>query len=279
MVSVKVKFRKSTKDDREGVIYYQILHRRVPRQISTAYRIRADEWNEKRSLVMVGDTSREAYLMSVRDRIHWDIERLQRIIRRMANGIVEFTSEDIVEEFRRYSTDYSFIHYMENTIASLIRNGKIGTAENYRSALNSFRKFMASCIPEGAVLGEDDVMLDCITSELMERYEAWHLQQGHVPNTISFYMRIFRAVYKRAVDENIIEDLRPFKRVYTGVDKTEKRAIPLHFIRKIKALDLTMKPDLDHARDVFMLSFYLRGMSFIDLCFLRKTDLAGGGYI
>lgn len=276
MASVKVKFRKSTKDDREGVIYYQILHRRVPRRIATAYRIRADEWNEQRSLVMVGDTSREAYLKSVRDRIHWDIERLQRIIRRMANGIVEFTSEDIVEEFRRYSTDYSFIHYMENTIASLIRNGKIGTAENYRSALNSFRKFMASRIPEGVVLGEDDVMLDCITSELMERYEAWHLQQGHVPNTISFYMRIFRAVYKRAVDENIIEDLRPFKRVYTGVDKTEKRAIPLHFIRKIKALDLTMKPDLDHARDVFMLSFYLRGMSFIDLCFLRKTDLAGG---
>lgn len=165
---------------------------------------------------------------------------------------------------------------MESTIARLIQNGKTGTAENYRSALKSFKKFLAYQISEGNMPGDEDIMLDCISPELMERYESWQRNMGHIPNTISFYTRIFRAVYKRAVEDNIIEDRKPFRRVYTGIDKTEKRALPLKIIRKLKALDLSLKPKLDHARDIFLLSLYLRGMSFIDLCFLRKSDLKAG---
>ena len=37
-----------------------------------------------------------------------------------------------------------------------------------------------------------------------------------------------------------------------------------------------MQPQLDYARDMFLLSFFLRGMSFIDMAFLRKTDLKNG---
>lgn len=63
---------------------------------------------------------------------------------------------------------------------------------------------------------------------------------------------------------------------YTGVDKTVKRALPLAVIKKIKALDISMAPALDYARDMFLMSFYLRGMNFIDMAFLKKTDLANG---
>lgn len=68
----------------------------------------------------------------------------------------------------------------------------------------------------------------------------------------------------------------PFRRVYTGVDKTVKRALPIRAIKKIKTLDLTMIPRLDYARDMFLLSFYLRGMSFVDMAYLRKNDLRNG---
>lgn len=50
----------------------------------------------------------------------------------------------------------------------------------------------------------------------------------------------------------------PFKHVYTGVDKTVKRAVPLKVIRRIRDLDLTLSPVLDYARDLFMFSFYTR---------------------
>lgn len=96
------------------------------------------------------------------------------------------------------------------------------------------------------------------------------------PNTISFYTRILRAVYNRAVEDNIIENRNPFRHVYTGVDKTVKRALPLAVIKKIKSLDLAESPALDYARDMFLMSFYLRGMSFIDMAFLKKSDLKNG---
>ena len=120
------------------------------------------------------------------------------------------------------------------------------------------------------------MMFDSLTSEIMEAYEAWHKQRGNSPNTISFYTRILRAVYHRAVEDGIIENRNPFRHVYTGVDKTVKRAISLAHVKKMKALDLTRAPALDYARDMFLLSFYLRGMSFIDMAFLRKTDLKNG---
>lgn len=47
-------------------------------------------------------------------------------------------------------------------------------------------------------------------------------------------------------------------------------------IKKINALDLSLTPALDYARDMFLMSFYLRGMSFIDMAFLKKTDLKNG---
>ena len=119
-------------------------------------------------------------------------------------------------------------------------------------------------------------MLDCITSEVMENFEAWHKSRGVAPNSISFYTRILRAVYNRAVENDIIENRNPFRHVYTGVDKTVKRALPLPVIKKIKALELSLSPALDFARDMFMMSFYLRGMSLIDMAFLKKTDLRYG---
>ena len=99
-------------------------------------------------------------------------------------------------------------------------------------------------------------------------------QRGVAPNTISFYTRILRAAYNRAVEDEIIENRNPFRHVYTGVDKTVKRALPLSAIKKIKALDLSLIPELDYARDMFMMSFMLRGMSFIDMAYLHKSDLA-----
>lgn len=96
-----------------------------------------------------------------------------------------------------------------------------------------------------------------------------------MPNTTSFYARILRAVYNRAVDDGIIEGCNPFRRVYTGVGKTVKRALLLSDIRRIRHLDLSLYPALDYARDIFILSFFLRGMSFVDMSFLRKSDLSG----
>ena len=267
MASIKVKFRPSTVADHEGTIYYQILHERKPRQLLSDYHVFQSEWDESRAMVVTTQNSeRKAFILSIRERIRWDVERLTKIVRKLDGNGLQYTADDVIDEFNRYAQEYSLFNFMESIIIKLKQNGKVRTSETYTSALNSFKKFRK----------DEDIMLDCLNSEVMEAYEAWHQSRGVAPNTISFYTRILRAVYNRAVEEDIVENKNPFRHVYTGVDKTIKRALPLPVIKKIKALDLSLTPALDYARDMFMMSFMLRGMSFIDMAFLRKTDLQNG---
>lgn len=267
MASIKVKYRPATIAGNEGAIYYQIIHERKARQLNTEYHVMPEEWDESRSMVTSKQPSeRKSYILSIRERIRWDVERLTKIDKRLDDEGLSYTVDDVIDEFHRYANEYSLFNFMESLIIKFKQNGKTRTSETYTAALKSFKKFRK----------DEDIMLDCLDSEIMEAYEAWHQQRGVAPNTISFYTRILRAAYNRVVEDEIIENRNPFRHVYTGVDKTVKRALPLSAIRKIKALDLSLIPELDFARDMFMMSFMLRGMSLIDMAYLRKTDLANG---
>lgn len=271
MTSIRAKFRASTAREGEGDIYYQIVHDRKSRTVNTNYRIRISEWDERRGVLTTDarTPAREQMIRLLRENMRRDMDRLKKIIHRMEGDGLRFTVDEVVKEYTRCTTEHTLFKFMAAIIAKLKRNGKLRTSETYTSALNSFKTFHDN----------EDIMLDNITSELMESYEAWHKSRGNSSNTISFYTRILRAVYNRAVEENIIENRNPFRHVYTGVDKTVKRALPLMTIKRIKSLDLSESPKLEFARDMFILSFMLRGMSFIDMAYLRKSDLRRGHVI
>lgn len=159
--------------------------------------------------------------------------------------------------------------YMQEQMERLKKQGKERTGETYQSALSSFMKFR-----DGV-----DLSFDRMDADLMEHYETVMRSIHHLSrNTTSFYMRILRCVYRKAISEGLAPLVDPFENVYTGVDKTSKRAATLNDIKHIRRLDLSAHKSLDFARDIFLLSFYLRGMSFVDLAYLRKKDL-NSGYI
>ena len=269
MTSIKVKFRPSSVRGKEGTIYYQIIRGRVVRQLKTNYRIYAEEWNENRATVILCGCNNEryGYLFLLRGRINRDIRRLEKISVSLVNtSRNSYTADDIIRKFQDTVTDDSFFSFMKEVIVQLKRLNRDRTAETYTATLSSFLRFQ----------NRKDVLMEEMTSDLMQEYEAYLKASGIVMNTISFYMRILRAVYNRAVEKGIVEQRNPFRHVYTGIDKTVKRALALKEIRKIKELDLTFYPALDFARDMFLFSFYTRGMSFVDMAYLRKTDLKNG---
>lgn len=267
MASVKIQFRGSSVAGREGTIFFRVIVGRKTRRINTDYRIYPDEWNnEKGTIIYAPDTPRAKYLFMIKGAVIAEQARISKIIHGLDAGGAVYTAVDVVAEYKSYVSRYSLFGYMKTLIANMKVNGKLGTARTYNAALNSFGKFRDG----------KDLLIDALSSETMEAYEAWLTQRGVTPNTVSFYTRILRAVYNRMVEQDVIEDRRPFRHVYTGVDKTVKRALPLRSIRKIKTMNLSEDPRLDYARDMFMLSFYLRGMSFIDMAFLKKDDLREG---
>lgn len=269
MASVKLKFRPSTVGGREGNVYFQLIHARVIRQVNTGCRIFNTEWDNNTSSVKISpktDESRKRYLREVAERIDLDTEQLRAIFAKYYKRGEPFFTDDIVDEFNRQKEGQTLSRFMRAVIERLKTLGKVRTSETYTSALVSFMKFR-----EGR-----DILLRDIDGNTMMLYEGWLKSKGACPNTVSFYMRILRAVYNRAVEKELTEQKNPFKHVYTGIGKTVKRAIPLKNIKRIKELDLSSKKRLDHARDLFLFSFYTRGMSFIDMAYLKKTDLKNG---
>lgn len=265
---MKVKFRPSAIAGRPGSIVYLITHRRIVRQITTDYKIYSNEWDAKHSVIVpVPDNAiRMKVLQSINQKLHWDLERLRRVILCFEHRLKDYSSDEVIGEFQRLTKESSLFCYMGNVIVRLQRLNRIGTANNYRAALGGFRRFR----------NNEDVMLETIDHILIEEYQSYMKQQGLALNSISFYMRILRAVYNRAVGEGLVQDRKPFRTVFTGMEKTVKRAISVKDIRRIKELELSVRPSLEFARDVFMFLFYCRGMSFIDAAFLKKTDIRDG---
>ncbi len=149
----------------------------------------------------------------------------------------------------------------------LVEMGRCRMAEIYRSTLKSFMRFRGN---------RGDLAFCELDSHMAQEYEAYLRREGLCPNSSSFYMRNLRSIYNKAVDEGMAPQGNPFRRVYTGVDKTVKRAVSADVIRLIRDIDLRLHPALDLARDLFMFSFYTRGMSFVDMAYLRKSDLRNG---
>lgn len=161
----------------------------------------------------------------------------------------------------------TFVTFMEKSISQLRMMGKARTSDIYKCTLSSFLRFSSG----------KDISFSDIDTDLIMRYEAHLLRdRGITRNSSSFYLRTFRATYNRAVAQGLTHDRHPFRYVYTGIDKTTKRALPLQLLRRIATLDLTSEPNLEKARDLFLFSFYTRGMSFVDMAYLKKSDIANG---
>ncbi len=265
MTSLKLKFRPSTLEGKSGTLYYQVIHQRTIRQLKTDMHIYCGEWNEERSELIIRNEKRKDVLASFREQTRRDIRRLKQIAIELEakHGC---SADAIVNRFLETASEAQLFSFMGSIAIQLRRLNKVRTSETYLSTLNSFKSFRNGI----------DLLHEDITPGMMMEYEAWLKGRGASMNTISFYMRILRAVYNRAVERGLTENRTPFKQVYTGIGKTVKRALSWGNIKKIKALDLNGRPSLDLARNIFLFSFYTRGMSFVDIAYLKKKDLQNG---
>ena len=157
-------------------------------------------------------------------------------------------------------------HYMRELIEQLRLQGRYGTAANYEKTLRVFSKFM----------GGKELPLTAITGRTIADFNTYLLRRGLLRNSISFYMRILKAVYNKAVRQRLVRQTFPFSDVYTGVDATRKRAIDESFLSRLNSMQLPSGTALALARDIFVFSYCARGMAFVDIAYLLKADCVNG---
>ena len=265
--SIKFKLMSSKVKGKEGVICIQLIHNRKTKLLRTRFRLFPAEWNNNMETIIFRNsgTERQVHLQSVKTGMDAELKRLNDLIL-LLNHKGEYTMNELIDLYISNSFNGYLFPFMDYVIKNLKENNRQKTASIHITAKSSFERFR-----EG-----QDILLEKIDNELMLKYETWLKTSGVMKNTLSCYMRTLRSLYNQAVKSGLTTQKNPFTRIFTRNDKTVKRAVSEDIIVKIKKLDLASHKELTLARDLFMFSFYLRGISFVDMANLRKHNVKNG---
>ncbi len=180
---------------------------------------------------------------------------------------VDFSLRDFEAKFRgKENSSITVLEFWKEKVSDLVKAGKTGNARAYRDTMNSFFKFETN----------PSISFKEITLTKLTKYETYLRANNNTNGGISIKMRTFRALYNDAIKKEIVSrDYYPFKDYNISALKTEgnKRALTAEELSLIKNLDTSTHPELNHAKNLFMFSFYSRGMNFIDMLTLRWTDI------
>ena len=268
MTTIKLKFRASSVPEAEGTLYYQVIHKRNVKWINTNYHIYPNEWDANTATLMIPcQGGRKAKLQLIKSATAWEMRLRREAIAKLEIANKDFTINELCEVFRQLPTCKTVFTTLQEHVTRQERMLRHGTAMTYRNAYQRFKDFRAGV----------DLTFDQLTSDMIEEYEAWLTNRGLMQNTIRFYLRTLHTLLYKAIDEGLLNDNNKlFSHVRLAYVPTTKRAISADEIRAIQQLKLPPNSIQAFARDLFMFSFYTRGMSFVDIAYLKKKDLKDG---
>lgn len=270
MATVKAKLNvcRASKSGKYPVVL-QIIHRRKRRVIGTGIKLMPEDFDMRRERVIrrVDSPYRQSEIAAMNRRIgelrSMLTERLARLEGR------DYTVDDITVWVHHQSDRKYLFPYFEQLIDEKMKARKWGIAYAYRATIRSLKGFC----------GSDSLQLADVDARFVRNYELYLQCQGISLNTIAYYLRNLRTVYNRAEADGLLRlpgGCSPFQKVKMAPVRTVKRALTPDQLRTVAALDLTSTPKLEFARDMFMASFYLRGIPFIDQAHLLRKNLVNG---
>lgn len=159
-----------------------------------------------------------------------------------------------------------FATFAQKIIDELTKENKKRTAEARKYSANRLLMFM----------GDKPIPMDKWDELFVQDYETWLKAQGLSASTIAYYLSQLCAFYKQATKRGIVQDQDIFRLVNKAPSpKLTTQQFPsvaeLHYLR---TLDLHKSQDF--ARDMFLFSLYTRGMNYVDMAYLKKSNVKDG---
>lgn len=274
-MKTRIIFRLSRTNKDEGYLSIRMYYLGKSRQIATGLKLRTEEWDANNSQIVLVDFSleRRNYLRRINIELENKVHHLNQLLSEHKD---KRSIEAIIQDYRKVNSTNSFHCYVQVLINRLENQKQFRTAAAYKTTAKRFLRYN----------NQEDFSLNDINCQLIESFERHLYEQSLSLNTISFYMRNLRAIYNRAIQDKLLMPAleNPFARVYTGVKSTPKRALSKGDLQKLHTFDVSkyLKEDkskrnqLLQAKDLFLFSFHARGMSFVDIVFLKKTDIKNG---
>lgn len=247
----------------------QVIYQRRRGVIFTPYQLLPEEFDTQRGMAIATSRAKAhlSFIREVNEHISRQIREVERVVAELERLRTPYTTRDIVHSFReRYNNRYIGIFFRSQILAKE-QESKHGTATTYRTTLNAFERFA----------GTRRIRFDQVDEALMMEFEHFLLSVPLQRNTVTFYLRIFRALYNKARRKGYApKGVTPFEGLSFRIEETRKLAISSDALRRLIEMDYSHKLNLFAARNLFLFSFYARGMSFVDMAYLRQTDIYDG---
>lgn len=266
MVSIKVILdKRRAKADNSYPLTFQIYFNRKTRTRYTGISIKTDEWDQDNQLI---------------NKKHFNYKVLNGKIKKQLADLqseLMFTSEEVVENYLNPPKTLQIIEkkkpsptvyqFAQSLIDNLRQEGKIGNAWVYEATVNALKGFHPN----------DDIHFENINYEFLDSYQRHLSLRAIKPNSIYLYVRTIRIFYNKAIKLKLVDKaLYPFDDFKLKPEKTRKRALDKDLLIKIIELDIEYGSTKWHVRNWFILSFYLIGISIIDLALLTPISYKGG---
>ena len=266
-IQPRLNIRRDTTNERYTLVL-QIVRERKRSVIFTPYKLLPAEFDPKKGVAVPTSRIREHrnFIREVNDYLCSQLRDVETVIDGLERRGKPFSATDVARSFRKRYDNRCINTFFDTLIREMEKSGKFGTASTYRTTLMAFEKFAAGRRYNFAEL-------DGIT---VHRFQKFLLQDGLKNNTVAFYLNKLRSAYNKAMREGFApKGADPFDGVSLRIEKTRKLAVSDAVLRKVVASKFPGRNELAVARDLFLFSFYTRGMSFVDMAYLQQSDIQG----
>ncbi|MBL7808654.1 MAG: site-specific integrase [Saprospiraceae bacterium] len=268
MASIKISLdKRRAKSNGTFPLVFRLTENQKSTSISTGISLKEKDWNDATREVRKSHPNHALLNQKIR-------QQFASIESRLLNLEITkqtFHREAIVKPVpKSQKTVVDFFEYGQSWVERQKMSGKVGNARAYENTLNRLKTY----------LGRDYLKFTDINYDFLEDFQANLLNKGVKQNSISFYLRTIRTILNKAIKAKVLgRESYPFQDFSIKHESTAKRAVAKEVIRQIEAIELPIDTPIWHNRNYFLLSFYLIGISFVDLSFLKWSDINDGRVI
>jgi integrase len=251
------------KKDGTFPLVFKLSVNREKSYITTGISVKPTEFHTESNLI-IGNPKANELLMNL------DTQYRTRFYQYIINNQGhEQLSEAKAFILNRQPEEFTVAEYWDNLINNMKVAGRDGGVKIYQQSLSTIRKEINLDIPFTALSYKDVMNLE---TKLYKR--------GMSINGASVYLRTFRAVCNKAINQDIVKlEWYPFRKHRMRKEKTVPRVMTMEEIKSYFSLNLPPTHPSYTYWNIGRLIFMLRGINLRDLILLKPECLKNGRLI
>lgn len=239
--------------------------------------------NRKSSFLFTGQYVEQKHWDAVNQRVrksHPNSARLNNYITKklaeandklleMESSLDTVTAQTVTRQIRSARNASTFFELAKIYLEQLEEKAKFSRVNAERPRIKHFREF----------LKHKDVSFPEITEMLLKQYQVYlRAKRGNSERTIVNNLIVIRTLFNLAIREGIVDQRHyPFGKggIVIRFPQSVKLGLSAGEVAKLEEVELEIEAE-DHARNVWLFSFYFAGMRVSDVLKVRWSDIQDG---